>query len=311
MCTPGKRDVTPVYGMRPDEVMRPSRRSTLRLLALGAAAGAAGCAHHQHAATSPRGAGTDADVPPGWAEDHFPAQSGRKYFRRNGGGPPVVVLHEILGLNAGCFALGDRLFEKGFDVFLPLLFGDVGGHGILGGYFRSCGTRQYSCASKDKASAILPSLLAFCEQASRLANDKPIGVIGMCLTGAFPIWLLRSPVVAAPVLCQPTMPFSLFGPGEPTALGLSRDDLQPALRRQDVPLLGLRFTRDRRCPPQRFTALRELFGERFQTREIPSGVDPVPADAHSVLVGSYQNSGPTLAAFELTVDFLRKRLTTT
>ena len=292
------------------KVMRLSRRSTLRLLALGTAAGAAGCALHQHGSGSPHAAGSGSKAPPGWSEDRFPAQSGRKYFRRNGGGPPVVVLHEILGLNAGCFALGDRLYEKGFDVYLPLLFGKVGGHNIIGGYFRSCGTREFSCGAKDKASTILPSIRYFCEEASRLAGHKPIGVIGMCLTGAFPIWLLRSPVVAAPVLCQPTMPFSLLGgTGEPTALGLSRDDLRPALDRPDVPLLGLRFTRDGRCPPQRFDALRKLFGDRFQTREIPSGVDPVPANAHSVLVGSYQPSGPTLAAFELTVDFLRKRLT--
>jgi dienelactone hydrolase len=285
--------------------MRISRRSALQWMALGLLP-AAGCAHRHAAGASLTAAD---DFTAGWTRSRFPDDpGGRVYFRREAPGPPVVVLHEILGLERGCFDLGNRLYAKGFSVLMPKLFGEVGGHNALVGYFRSCATGEFSCAASDRSSAILPSIAAFCEEARRLSDDRPVGVIGMCLTGAFPIWLLRTPAVTAPVVCQPTMPFTLLGAGESTALGLSAEDLRPALRRRDVSILGLRFTRDWRCPPQRFTKLRELFGARFTAREIPSGLERVPRDAHSVLVGSYQTGGPTHEAFRLTVDFLNQRL---
>jgi dienelactone hydrolase len=232
---------------------------------------------------------------------------GRVCFHKNNSGPPVIVLHEILGLEDPCFELGNRLHDEGFSVTLPLLFGKIGGHGFLGGYLRSCGSRQFSCAAREKASAILPWVGSLCDDIGR-TERRPVGVVGMCLTGAFPLWLLRSEAVTAPVLCQPTMPFSLFGAGDAASIGLDLDDLRPALERPRVPVLGLRFTRDWRCPPQRFERLRALFGRRFEALEIPSGVNGVDEDAHSVLVGSYKATGPTRDAFRRTVEFLTHEL---
>ena len=274
------------------------RRAALKLLLL-AVPGMAGCAHTGHTANAAAPAAPAGD----WTEAHMPAPDGRKYFHRaQAGKPPVVVLHEVLGLTKGCFALGDRLWTSGFSVFLPLLFGEPEGHTFIGGYLRSCGSSAFSCAAPHKSSAIMPSLQAFCEHVSAASGGRTIGVIGMCLTGAFPIWLMRSNVVAAPVVCQPTMPFSLVGAGDPTALGLSRTDLRLAIRRRDVAILGMRFTDDWRCPMQRFTVLSELFGERFETFEIPSGVDGAP-DGHSVLVGGFWRP-----AYDRTVEFLIGRL---
>ena len=45
-----------------------------------------------------------------------------------------------------------------------------------------------------------------CRRVSEHARG-PVGVIGMCLTGAFPLALLGEGVQAA-VLCQPTLPFN-------------------------------------------------------------------------------------------------------
>jgi dienelactone hydrolase len=214
----------------------------------------------------------------------------------------VVVLHEILGLSAACFRLGDDLWNSGFNVFLPVLFGKPGGHSFLGGYFRSCATGQFACGAANEASAILPSLQAFCEHVAGVCDARRLGVIGMCLTGSFPLWLMRSELVHAPVLCQPSIPFSLVGAGDATALGLSARDLRLAIARGDVPILGMRYTNDWRCPMQRFTRLSELFGARFRAFEIPSGVGGAP-DGHSVLVG---DRWP--AAYDRTVAFLEERL---
>ncbi len=283
-----------------------SRRAAVRLLTMGVTGTgmSSACAHHQNLVR------TQADDPKeNWHRRRFPdTDAGRVYFWREASGPPVVILHEVLGLTDGCFDLGNRLHREGFTVFLPLLFGNVGGHGFLGGYLRSCGSRQFVCAAADGSSAILPSLQQFCEEASRMAGNRPVGVIGMCLTGAFPISLLRSTNVVAPVICQPTMPFSLVGAGDPAALGLEQGDVRQAIARREVSILGMRFTGDWRCPPQRFTKLRELFGSRFEAIEIPSGLDTVESNAHSVLVGSYKPNGPTHQALLRTVEFLKRRL---
>src|SRR5688500_6451738 len=147
--------------LRPPDLAE-SRRAALKLLLFGAP-GIAACAHAGHGG---RGV-LPAAQSNGWSEAQFPSAGGRTYFfQKQAGKPPVVVLHEILGLNDTCFALGDRLWNSGFSVFLPLLFGNRGGHSFLGGYFRSCGSSQFSCASPHRSSAIMPSLQAFCEHVS-------------------------------------------------------------------------------------------------------------------------------------------------
>jgi dienelactone hydrolase len=275
------------------------RRSIVKMLALGLP-GLAGCAQHLHG----QRLSCPATVAGQWETKHFPVRGGRTYLERSGAGRPVVVvLHEILGLSDKCVTLGNRLWDSGFSVALPVLFGQPRGYSFFPGYFLSCGSRQFSCAASNKSSAIMPSLLEFCEHMADAAPGRRIGVIGMCLTGAFPIWLMRSNVVAAPVLCQPTIPFSLFGPGEPTALGLSAEDLRLAIRQTHVAILGMRYTADRRCPMQRFAVLSELFGRRFRAYEIPSGIDGAP-DGHSVLTGDCWPD-----AYARAVDFLREQLT--
>ena len=275
-----------------------NRRAALKMLLLGAP-GLAGCAHASY------GHGPSCAIPTvgSWTTAQFPAAGGRTYlYRSESGRPAVVVMHEVLGLTDKCVTLGGRLWDSGFSVYLPVLFGEPKGYSFLSGYLKSCGSDQFSCAAPHRSSAIMPSLQAFCEHVAGSAPANRIGVIGMCLTGAFPIWLMRSEVVTAPIVCQPTVPFSLFGIGEPTALGLSADDLRLAIRRTDVPILGMRYTDDGRCPMQRFTVLSELFGARFRAFEIPSGLGGAP-DGHSVLTG---DCWP--AAYERAVAFLRERL---
>lgn len=92
----------------------------------------------------------------------------------------------------------------------------------------------------------------------------------MCLTGAFPIALLRAPEIVAPVLCQPTLPFNRRNPfhafgwfTDQRALAVDPNDLRHAQTASTVPLLRIRYKEDRKCRKQRFERLTQAFPDRF------------------------------------------------
>ena len=193
--------------------------------------------------------------------------------------PAVVLLHEMPGLSPADLALGERLARSGFAIYMPLLFGELRQDAALTGYFQSCMTSSFTCSTKARSSKIITWLKQVC---ARIARDRtgPIGVVGMCLTGAFPLALL-GPRVTAAVLCQPTLPFSIV-PGWPLGaqkrdLGLHPDDLQPALSSR-APLLTLRYASDRMCPRERIATLARTFPGRV-------GVIELEGDGHSTLAG--------------------------
>jgi hypothetical protein len=109
-------------------------------------------------------------------------------------------------------------------------------------------------------------------------------VIGMCLTGAFPLALLPVPAVTAAVVCQPTVPFNAFTRlgwfTDESALGLHPDDLAAARTQSRAQILGLRYTGDRLSRPQRFRRLTKEFGDRFYRLDIVG-------KGHSTLASSF------------------------
>jgi hypothetical protein len=132
---------------------------------------------------------------------------------------------------------------------------------------------------------------------------KGVGVIGMCLTGAFPLAMLREDVVIAPVLCQPTLPFSpwnVFAPlgwfTDKPALAISVDDLRHARDVRTVPILGIRYEGDWRCPKERFERLGGEFKSRFDSLVLSGS-------HHSTLGGDFCD-----LAFQKVVWFLRQQL---
>ncbi len=80
-----------------------------------------------------------------------------------------------------------------------------------------------------------------------------------------------------------------------------------------VGVLGLRFTNDRGCPPERFETLRKTLGQSFEGIEIDSspgnaaGIEP---SAHSVLTISLvdEPGHPTRVALDRVLTFLAERL---
>jgi dienelactone hydrolase len=221
------------------------------------------------------------------------------YHYKNSSGPALVLLHELPGLSLIDLALAKCIAREGFSVYLPLLFGEAGQERIFTGYFQSCAGDQFDCSALSNSSPILTRLRAVCGKIIECAK-RPIGIIGMCLTGSFPLALLREGVDAA-VLCQPTLPFNvlLLRPvgAQKYSFGLGQNDINHA-QQFNLPFLALRYRSDHLCPEERFATLRETFPGRMASIEI----DGEP-QGHSTLAGDLNED-----AFADAVAYLKIRL---
>lgn len=208
-----------------------------------------------------------AGTPPGYEIKHFEYGRIRKPIYSTGAGPSVFVLHDIRGLSHHCFAFADALAKKGYTVHLPRLFGPMP---FPLGLMAACGGRRplFSCEAEHDYGHVGGWLKAL---ALEWAASAPAGVIGNCLTGALPLLMLRAPGIVAPVLCQPALPMG--SAAEKGALGLPFADIEFARwrsKRDNIRILGVKYERDRLCPPDRFARLSEMFGGRF-TQHLSEG----------------------------------------
>jgi dienelactone hydrolase len=161
-------------------------------------------------------------------------------------GGPVILLHELPGMTPDDMALALKLGEAGFRVYMPLLFGEIGQDRFLAGYWQACVRGEFVCSTRSTSSPVLAWLG---RSVDKIAADtkRPVGIIGMCLTGIMPVALMRAAVSAA-VACQPTVPFNpLFGrpTGEQKSdLGLAAVELARA-QQASVPVLTMHYAETR------------------------------------------------------------------
>ena len=233
---------------------------------------------------------------------------------RAGSGPGVVIMHEIPGITPEGAGFARVVADAGFTVAMPNLFG-IAGRPFSLGYMleqmtRACIGREFRCLAAHRSSPITEWLRALCRELHRELGGVGVGAIGMCLTGNFALALMMEPSLMAPVLSQPSLPLPM-GAARKRALHLSPEELANAKRRaaEGCGVLGLRFSDDNVCPPERFARLREELGEHFEAIEVPS--DSVPMkNPHSVLTRHLVDEAghPTLAARERVIAFLKERL---
>ena len=138
----------------------------------------------------------------------------------------------------------------------------------------------------------------------------------MCLTGGFALAMMVDDVVVAPVLSQPSLPFPL-GSSRKRDLGISPADLMRVKQRAEAgtQVLGLKFTGDPVCPPERFERLREDLGDSFIAVELdssPGNPHGHPKAAHSVLTEHLKDEPgtPTRQALDQVLDFFKDKLVT-
>jgi dienelactone hydrolase len=234
------------------------------------------------------------------SEREFPAANTRHTVITTGSGPDVIALHEINGACDEFFAFVDCLASRGFTVHAPVLFGRPYGKASvarqIGHWLSVCSGPDLACLSPAAFNRLDAWLLALCRDIS-LNGRRPLGAIGMCLTGIQPLAMMRSCAVVAPVLCQPTMPIG-FTKSARRALALPASAIAHAVARveaEDLEVLVIRYEQDPVAAAERVVRLKELFGARLRHVAIPG-------KEHSSLIHH-----PTATAFDAVVAFLTVR----
>jgi dienelactone hydrolase len=254
----------------------------------------------------------------GYTEFPFAYQGKTRIVFRKGTGPAVVVMHEMPGITPEVAGFADRVADTGFTVFMPWLFGTPGrskstGY-LLGELVKVCISREFYFLAEQRSSPITEWLKALCRHAHSECGGPGVGAIGMCLTGNFALALMVDRVVMAPVLSQPSLPFPMTA-SKKAAIAISPAELEIVKERaaKGCNVLGLRFTEDPACPPERFATLRRELGSGFEGIEIDSsptnkwGIKP---GAHSVVTADLVDEAghPTREALDRVLGLFKDRL---
>lgn len=241
-----------------------------------------------------------------------------------GTGRAVIVMHELPGLSDAAVRFADRLVAEGFHVHLPLLFGDakVSAPGSNFVRLRLCINKEFSCLRANVSAPICDWLRGLAREVGKSAKNERVGVIGMCLTGAFVIPMVLEAAVVVGVISQPSIPFSFryrylkSGKGPwMEEVNVSEADFEAAVQRaqrDNIPLMVQRFQDDRLCPPQRVAKIAERFGSQATVFHFASsawnGDSP-----HALLTEEYDKESddaknPTRIALKQVIAFLKSNL---
>ncbi|MGA0878436.1 MAG: dienelactone hydrolase family protein [Ilumatobacteraceae bacterium] len=210
----------------------------------------------------------------GWTKGSFTAAGITHDTYRRGSGPGIIVVHEIPGITPAVLRFADEVVDAGFTVVMPDVVGTPGkapsGAYLASSMARVCISREFVTMATGRTSPIIAWLRALGRQLHTELGGPGIGAVGMCFSGGFALGMMVDDHVVAPVLSQPSLPFSI-GARRAADLNLSPDDREVVVRRarEGCQVLGLRFTDDR-LVGTRFDTLRELLGDAFIAVELPS-----------------------------------------
>ena len=258
------------------------------------------------------------DSIPDFQSFDFTADGRTKPVFFKGTGPAVVLMHELPGMTPECIALARRIAHEGFTVYMPLLFGEanepLSGIKMLRNAVQLCLSREFAMLASNRSSPVTTWLKALCREGKARCDGPGVGVIGMCLTGGFVLSLMADESVLTPVICQPSLPLALL-PQQKRALGLTQPELAIAKQRSasGCEPLGFRFSGDSTCPAERFTRLRQEFGDRIDLTEIdssPGNAHGIPRRAHAVLTVEFMDEPghPTRVALDKILQRFRRDL---
>jgi len=224
---------------------------------------------------------------------------------------PILLFHEVTGISPECLAFAQRLASNSFTVYIPQLFGadtNISKWATNRRLFSSMFSSRWHTLRRAKTPPALEELRSLPTQISAEHNGKSVGVIGMCLTGSWPLALMGEPPVRIAALCQPTVPFIPCNATRRQDLGLSPDDLERASKRiqkERLTVLAFRFCSDSLSTPDRLRTALELCGSHdlFVGKTICTHDNAWPIDpkAHSVFCSCYSDEPghPTREAYEL------------
>ena len=238
-----------------------------------------------------------------WVKGSFTAATLTRDTYRKGSGPVVIVVHEIPGITPAVERFADDVVNAGFTVVMPNLVGtpgqEVSGKYIASSMLKVCISKEFTNMALQKTSPIIAWLRALARSLHQEVGGKGVGAIGMCFSGGFALGMMVDDIMVAPVLSQPSMPFTV-GKARGADLNLSPDDAVVVAQRaaNGCEVLGLRFTQDK-LVGNRFDSLRTLLGDAFIAIELPS---QSPKD-HSVLTEQRDE-----ASVQRVLDFFAEKL---
>ena len=255
----------------------------------------------------------------GFTETSFSFDGVTRPVYRGGSGPGVVVVHEVPGITPAVADFGRRVIDAGFTVAMPSLLGEPGramsGPYVMKSFSSVCVSREFSSWALNRTSPVIAWLRALARDLHAQAGGPGVGAVGMCFSGGFALAMAVDDELLAPVLSQPSMPMPL-GKARSESLGLSDSDLarvKDRVTRDDLCVLGLRFSKDRAVPDARWARYREELGDNFIGVDIDSSSgNPhgIKNSAHSVLTEHFvdQPGHPTKDALDRVLAFLREKL---
>jgi dienelactone hydrolase len=249
----------------------------------------------------------------------------RAIYRR-GEGPAVIVIAEMPGITPKVAGFARRVSEVGCTAVMPHLFGVPGKDPYrttlgLARYMASsivpaCISRQFTVLATGRTSPVVAWLRALAASEHERCGGPGVGAVGMCFTGGFALAMAVDDRLLAPVLSQPSLPFTIPGRrASARSIDISGHDLEAVKARcagGGLQVLGLRFASDRLVPPQRFDFLRAELGDAFIAVELPpESADPsAMGSPHSVLTEHLvdEPGQPTRDALDQVLDLFRRRL---
>jgi dienelactone hydrolase len=240
----------------------------------------------------------------GWDRSTFTSGGLTHDVYRRGQGPAVVVVHEIPGITPTVLEFAEEVVEAGFTVVMPLLVGSAGKEPSLPytavSMVKVCISREFTTWALDRTSPVVSWLRALARSVHADVGGPGVGAVGMCFSGGFALGMMVDPVMVAPVLSQPSLPFAVGAAARGADLNLAPDEREVVAHRAAAgcEVLGLRFTGDK-LVGSRFDSLRELLGDAFIAVELPS----VGKRDHSVLTEQRDDVAVTRV-----IEFLREKL---
>ena len=239
----------------------------------------------------------------GWSRSKFSHDRVTHETFRKGSGPCVIIVHEIPGITPSVEKFADEVVSAGFTVVMPLLVGNFGeppsGKYIASSMSKICISREFTTMAMNKTSPVIAWLRALAKHLHQEIGGKGVGAVGMCFSGGFALGMMVDDIVVAPVLSQPSMPFS-FGAKRSADLNLSPHDVSRVTQRaaDGCQVLGLRYKGDR-LVGTRFAELHKLLGDAFISVEFESSAK----SDHSVLTEQRQELG-----VQRVLEFLKSKL---
>ena len=169
-----------------------------------------------------------------WEKGSFTAATLTRDTYRKGNGPVVIVVHEIPGITPAVERFANEVVDAGFTVVMPNLVGtagqEVSGKYIASSMLKVCISKEFTNMALQKTSPIIAWLRALARSLHSEVGGKGVGAVGMCFSGGFALGMMVDDIMIAPVLSQPSMPFTV-GKTRGADLNLSPDDAMVVAQR--------------------------------------------------------------------------------